>query len=81
MNTDSKKHLIVLKGSDYKGRCRWKKKEGGFTIIQYGKWTLLHDTLRIKFGTGRGKLTSYVYNNNELIGFRKDNAVYKRKTQ
>jgi len=80
MNAGKKKYLIKLKGSGQKGKCKWKRKDAGYIIIQYGKWRLSNDTLTIFYRTGSIKQTKYIYRDNTLTGFLNDKTTYNKKT-
>jgi hypothetical protein len=80
MDAGKKKYAIKLKGSDKTGKCKWKRKDGGFTVIQFGKWYLSNDTLTIDFRSGSIPQTKYIYNANTLTGIRNDKSVYNKQT-
>ena len=80
MDTGKKKYLIKLKSSDSHGKCKWKRKDAGYIVIQNGKWNLSNDTLTIKFRAGTIKETNYIYRDNTLTGIRNDKSVYNKQT-
>jgi hypothetical protein len=80
MISGKKKYLIKLKGSDNSGKCKWRRKDAGYTVIQFGKWQLSRDTLTIDFRSGSIPQTKYIFNNNTLTGIRNDKSVYNKQT-
>ena len=78
MDFGKKKYLIKLKGSDKSGKCKWRRKDAGFIVIQFGKWRLSNDTLTINFRSGSIPQTKYIYNTNTLTGLQNDKAVYNK---
>lgn len=80
MDSGKKKYSIKLKGVDLQGKCNWKRKDGGYTVIQHGNWRLSNDTLTILFRAGSIKETKYIFTGNSLTGLLNDKSIYNKQT-